>query len=127
MSDFSTAGVTLALALLSLSVYVYVDKWVRMQCDAVVAGTVRGVAVSPAYRRSIVFVRWFLVGGAQTLWQGAVSIAWWVFARNVGVEEVRLFAYMVSFMFLGTAVTWLVYMPIWYSHLSAVLRQAEAD
>jgi hypothetical protein len=127
MSNTATAGLAMALALLTMAMYVYVDKWVQTQTDAVVSGVVRGVAVSAYYRRKGILVRWILIGAVQTLLQVVWGTAWWAFAENVDVEAVRLLAHMLCFIFFCSALIWLGYMPYWYYHLAAILRQAEAE
>jgi hypothetical protein len=127
MSKLSEVALMIPFFLLGLFVYAYMDRWIQAQADAVVSGLARGVPVPAVHRRMMLDVRWFVLCFVQTTFQGTVSIGWWLSARNASTEDARLFAYLVCFLFLGVAIGWLIYIPIFYLYFKAIVRQAEAD
>ena len=46
MSDVATAGMILALAVLALSYYFFLDKWIQNRVAAILTGVLEGVSIS---------------------------------------------------------------------------------
>jgi hypothetical protein len=58
---------------------------------------------------------------------GVLTVGWVLIGRNASVQEFRLFAYLLAFLNALAAIGWPVTIPLFYRHLAAILRQAEAD
>ena len=127
MSDEYAIGLIVALAIVATFLYARMDAWAQTRGDAIVSGIVRGVPVSIAHRRFLIYIRWTPAIACLLGMMALVSIGWLLIGRNVNSEEVRLFAYFAAFLAALTLLAWLFIVPIWYFHLLSVLRQAEAD
>jgi hypothetical protein len=127
MSDEYAIGLIVALAIVVTFLYARMDAWAQTRGDAIVSGIVRGVPVSIAHRRFLIYARWTPAIGCLLGMMALVSIGWLLIGRNVSSEEVRLFAYLSAFLAALTTLAWLFITPVWYFHLLSVLRQAEAD
>jgi hypothetical protein len=127
MSDEYAIGLIVALAIVVTFLYVRMDAWAQTRADAIVSGIVRGAPISIADRRLRIYLRWAPAVECLLGMMAFISIGWLMIGGSVNSEEVRLFAYIASFLAGLTALAWLFIIPFWYFHLLSVLRRAEAD
>jgi len=126
----SQYAVALVLGLLPLQVLIYllIDRWFHDGTEVIATGVSRrGVRLAVWHRRLLLSFQWVGVVGLQIAFTSVAAIAWWVFGSNASVEEIKLLAYLMVFAWGGTAVGWILVMPVWYVRLASVVRQAEAD
>jgi len=127
MSNLYPIGLLVALAIVAMFVYSYLDRKVRLEANPIVTGFIQGVSVSMKHRSLLLNTRWLPSVTAVVAYQSGMALGWLLIGRNASDEEVRLFAYLVAFLAGITALGWIFLAPFWYLHLASVLRQAEAD
>jgi hypothetical protein len=124
MSDFAGAGMVVALGIANLFLYAFRDYRVNSRAD-VVARTLHGFPIK--HRRYVLQVRFVINVGMLIAAEGVLTVGWILVGRNASVEEFRLFAYMLASLNALAVIGWPVTAPLFYRHLAAILRQAEAD
>jgi hypothetical protein len=127
MSNHYPIEVLVALAIGTMFLYSYLDRFVQALSDRIVTGVIQGVPVSAEHRSMLLNTRWLPAATAVLAYTIAMAIAWGVIDRNIDAQGVGLFVAVVRFLLLITAVAWVVLGPFWYFHLASILRQAEAD
>ena len=83
--------------------------------------------ISMQRRRYMLQVDIILNSGALIVMEGILAIGWWLIARNVSGDDLKLVPYLMAFIDAVGAIGWLVTTPSHYRHLASILRQAEAD
>jgi hypothetical protein len=63
----------------------------------------------------------------RAAFQLVYALGYLVIAKGASAEEVKLYGYLAVGFSLSGGLVWILFGPIWYSHLVSVLRQAEAD
>jgi len=124
MSDFAGAGMVVALGIANVFLYAFMDYWVNSRADAV-ARTLHGFPIE--HRRYVLQARFVINAGTLIATEGVLTVGWILVGRNASVEEFRLFAYMLASLNALAAIGWPVTAPLFYRHLAAILRRAEAD
>ena len=124
MSDFAGAGMVVALGIANAFVFAFLDKWVNGRADAV-AGSLQGFSIK--HRRYVLQMSFVLNAATLIAIASVLTVGWILIGRNASVEEFRLFAYLLAFLNAVAAIGWPVTVPLFYRHLAAVLRQAEAN
>jgi hypothetical protein len=127
MSNFAATGLILGLFVANAFLIVVLARWVNSVADTIVTGVVRGVRVPISHRRRILQVNFLTNASGYFAAAAAITIAWIVMGRSAAHEEVRWVAYLFAFPNAVGAAGWFVALPLYYRHLAAVLRQAEAD
>jgi hypothetical protein len=127
MSDFSAVAVIIALLLVDVFVYLYLERWFEERVDTIVTGVIRGVPVPIEHRWMLLQTRLVFLAAILILMQGMGSLGMLLLGRSVSTEEVALFAYLGSFFAFTAVVGWLLVIPFWFFRLARLLRQAEAD
>jgi len=111
----------------ALLVYVFLDRTYQNRLDAVATGIVQGVRMPAKYRELLLYTRLLpfvaVVVSPLLFW----GIGWMLLAREVGDEDVRLFAYLAAFLVACAAVGWLSLCTVQFFYLRSLVRQAEAD
>jgi len=127
MSDFTAIGMIMALATANMFVYFRLDRRLSDAWAEVATGFIRGVPASTKQRSLRLHGDWLFTLAAGIGFQAIFAVGWLLLGRNASAEEVRLFAYMICFIASIGLSGWILMSPFWYSHLVAVLREAEAD
>jgi hypothetical protein len=127
MSDVATAGMILALAVLALSYYFFLDKWIQNRVAAILTGVLEGVSISTKDRRMLLRTSWLgcIAGGIGSFL--VIAIMWVLIGRQVANEDLRQLAFFSAFFALIGVMNWVYQAVVQFPYLVSVLRQAEAD
>jgi hypothetical protein len=127
MSSFSEVGVIFAIAVSCVYLYVWIDRFIKDQADAIITGVVRGVPLPTKSRELLVYTSWFNTLGVGICWEVLQVILWITIGQVANAEEARLVAYLCAFLASGGTVAWIYEGAMLYPHLRSLLRQADAD
>jgi hypothetical protein len=119
----------LVLGLMALVVLTYnvLDRRTHAIALVVSTGIYRGTPVAVWHRRMLLQLAWVSIVGTQMFYVSVGAIGWWVFGDMSAEENIRLLAYLMSFLSVCVALAWMMIMPFWYIRLARVVREAEAD
>ena len=127
MSHLTTILVIIAVCLVQIFVWWFVDGILRDRIDAIVSGVVRGVAIPKEHRRLSLWLSYLIHIAGAAGGQFAAGLGWLVAANAAGEDDVRLLCYLAVWMTLMGVVAWIAAGILWHRHLASILRQAEAD
>ena len=127
MSSQYTIALVLGLMALVVLTYNALDRRTHAIAFVVSTGIYRGTPVAVWHRRMLLQLAWVGIVGTQIFYVSVGAIGWWVFGNMSAEEDIRLLAYLMSFLSACVALAWMALMPFWYARLASVLRQAEAD
>ena len=127
MSSFNSIALMIALLSVTMVVYHLLDRWFHDRLDTITTGLVRGAPVSGKHRRLLLHTSWLESVAAQLAFLSITAIAWSMLGRNASAEEIRLLAYLCSFILSMNVVGWIVLAPFWYFRLLSIVRQAESN
>ena len=122
-------AIALVMGLVALVVLTYnvFDRRIHAIALVVSTGIYRGAPVAVWHRRMLLQLAWVCLVGTQIFYISVGAIGWWLFGNMTAEEDIRLLAYLMSFLSVCVVLGWVMIMPFWYIRLAAVLRQAEAD
>ena len=126
MSNPNTALVILALGLANIFLWWFVDRILWERLDTVAAGVVRGVPMSKEYRRTALWFYSMYVGGAIG-GHVALGVFWFVAAQRAAAPEVKVMAYIATWVVAAAIAAWIATGIVWHRHFASLLGQAEAD
>ena len=128
MSSQYTIALVLGLMALVVLTYNALDRRTHAIAFVVSTGIYRGAPVAVWHRRMLLQLAWVGIVGTQIFYVSVGAIGWWLFGNTMSPEEdIRLLAYLMSFLSVCVALGWIMIMPFWYIRLVRVVRQAEAD
>ncbi len=127
MSDLTEVALVVALFIAATFLYLSMNRWVQERYDAVETGLIRGVPMSPDFRRLQLTTQVMPALATVVVVMGLLAIGWMLTAEAIDSESAKLLAYLAAFVASTTAFGWLVVGPFVYAHLVSRTRQAEAD
>jgi len=127
MSGQYVMGLVLGLMALVVLTYNVLDRRTHAIAFVVSTGIYRGTPVAVWHRRMLLQLGWLSTVGTQIFYVSVGAIGWWVFGDMSAEEDIKLLAYLMSFLLVCVALAWMMIMPVWYIRLAKALRQAEAD
>jgi type IV secretory pathway TrbL component len=127
MSVFAQVAILVALFIAAVFLYVRMDRWIQERYDATETGLVGGLPMSAMYRRLFLTLRVMPPIAVLAISLGFLGFGWILLAEAIDNESAKLLAYLGALVALVTALGWLILTPFMYVHLTARVRQAEAD
>lgn len=128
MSSEYASLLVLGLVALQVLTYNVIDRRTHAIALVVSTGIYRGAPISVWHRRGLLQLAWMGAVSLQLGFMFMAGVAWLLFGRSASTEDLQLLAHLMAFSSFGTVVGWVIAMPFWwYTRLSAIVRQAEAD
>jgi hypothetical protein len=127
MSDVATAGMILALTVLALLFFFFLDKWIQNRVAAILTGVLEGVSISTKDRRMLLRTSWLasITAGIGSFL--VIAIIWVLIGRQVANEDLRQLAFLNAFFAVIGVMSWVYQAIVQFPYLVSILRQAEAD
>jgi len=117
----------MAICLVQIFLWWFVDRILRDRLDAIVSGVVRGVAISTEHRRLSLWLSYLIHIAGAAAGQLGVGFGWLFAANATGENDIKLLCYLAAWITLMGLVAWIGTGILWHRHIAQLLRQAEAD
>jgi fructose-specific phosphotransferase system IIC component len=126
MTNLEAIQLILLLLLACAFVTVYMATHLHLRGDAVLTGMLRGVSISPAARRTILFQEWLPLVTAIAVVDLILAVGLVLIAETVD-ERTAILAWLTAWLSGLSAVQVALQGAIRLTSALSILRQAEAD